>query len=191
LSNPYNAPNADLGQVADVDAQYDPSVFTLSGRIGRVRYLAYSFVTGIVGLFAIGILAGITAAISPKLMLVVVAVFGLLYMATGFIFARRRFNDMNYSGWFSLLMLIPFVSFFISLWLLFGPGDEQANDFGLPPSKNTTGVIIAAWSVPVLIAMIGVLAAIAMPAYQSYVERAQAAQIQSQPPASALPGSQY
>ena len=39
--NPYSAPDAELGQ--QTSETYSPSIFTAKGRIGRLRYLAYSY----------------------------------------------------------------------------------------------------------------------------------------------------
>ena len=46
-ANPYSAPDADLGGHAQ--ETYDPKFLAVSGRIGRLRYLAYSI--GITFLF--------------------------------------------------------------------------------------------------------------------------------------------
>ena len=73
---------------------------------------------------------------------------------------------------------VPLVQIVVGLWLLFGPGDEGANEYGPAPAKNTTGVLILAWSLPVLIVLGGILAAISIPAYKDYTDRARAAQMQ-------------
>jgi hypothetical protein len=70
-----------------------------------------------------------------------------------------------------LLALIPFVGL---IWL-FKSGTPGSNRFGAPPPPNTTGVKVLACIAPA-IAIIGILAAIAIPAYQDYVTRAQEAQ---------------
>jgi hypothetical protein len=41
MSNPYAAPDAVLSDVAE-DETYEPQIFSVNGRIGRLRYLAYS-----------------------------------------------------------------------------------------------------------------------------------------------------
>jgi len=79
---------------------------------------------------------------------------------------------MNKSGWFSCLMFVPIINIFICLWLLFGKGSEGENNFGVPACNNSTGVLIAAWFM-ILIPILGILAAITLPAYQDYVEKAQ------------------
>ncbi|HEY0064621.1 MAG TPA: DUF805 domain-containing protein [Telluria sp.] len=191
LSNPYNAPAADMSNMTDGASTYEPQVISLSGRIGRLRYLSYTFLAGLAALFAMAIVGGVASAISPKLGIAIIVLMYIPMVVIQFGYTRRRFNDMNRSGWFALLLFIPVVGFFVALWLMFGPGDESSNDFGLPPNKNSTGVIIGALVFPVfIVAMIGIMAAVAIPAYQQYLTRAQAAQMQTQEPASALPEAQ-
>lgn len=166
---------------------YMPKMFAVNGRIGRVRYIAYSVAAGLLMFPLMFVLLGgigfLAAAGSPTAgagagVLGIIAFYGLSF-AVSIILARRRFNDMNKTGWLSLLMLIPIVNFFVFLWLVFGPGDAQSNDFGPAPAPNTTGVIILAWSLPVLIIVIGIVAAIAIPAYTEYTVKARAAQMQN------------
>ena len=56
-------------------------------------------------------------------------------------------------------------------WLFKG-GTQGENNYGNPPPPNTTGVKILALLLPI-IALIGIAAAIALPAYQQYVNQAQ------------------
>ena len=182
VSNPYNAPGADLSRAGMGAETYDPKVLAIHGRIGRVRYLAYTVGLSLGLMIVAGIFGGIFAAIKPELAMVALIIYAPAF-AISFIMAIRRLNDMNHPGWWSLLILIPFVNFFFGLWLLFGPGDAQANNYGAPPSKNTSGVVAAACILPAIF-FIGILAAVAIPAYQSYVLKAQAARagLPSAPP---------
>ena len=86
----------------------------------------------------------------------------------------RRLNDMGKSGWMGLLMLIPLVNIIFAFWLLLGRGDEGANEYGPAPAPNSTGVIVLACLLPVIM-IIGILAAVSLPAYQDYTARARAA----------------
>ena len=70
-----------------------------------------------------------------------------------------------------LLNLVPLANLALYLVLLIMPGTQGANRFGDPPPPNSTGVIVLALVVPI-IAVIGLVAAIAIPAYQDYTERA-------------------
>jgi hypothetical protein len=78
---------------------------------------------------------------------------------------------MDWSGWTILLAIIPLVGL---IWL-FKAGSPGENRFGAPPPPNTTGVKVLGLIFP-LIAFIGIVAAIALPAYQTYVKRAQESQ---------------
>ena len=62
------------------------------------------------------------------------------------------------------------MNIFVGLWLLFAPGKKEHNNYGPHPVKNPIGIVILALIMPIV--MIGILAAVALPAYQDYVERA-------------------
>ena len=57
----------------------------------------------------------------------------------------------------------------------FIPGTSGSNRFGAPPPPNSTGVILLALILPIIF-VIGIVAAIAIPAYQDYATRARASQ---------------
>src|SRR4029079_6804195 len=93
-------------------------------------------------------------------------------LVLNFMFIIQRSHDMDMSGWFSILALIPFVG----LYWVFKSGTPGPNRFGPPPSPNTLGVKILAWILPG-IAAIGILAAISLPAYVNYQARVKAVQV--------------
>ncbi len=74
---------------------------------------------------------------------------------------------MDWSGWTVLLTLIPLVGL---IWV-FKRGSEGTNGYGAPPPPNTTGVKILGLLLPILF-VVGMLAAIAIPAYVEYTRRA-------------------
>lgn len=179
MSNPYSMPQADLAERAS-DETYMPKFFSLSGRIGRVRYLAYGFGAGLLMipvvalLGALGALMGGSKASAVGMIGVVLGY--LLYLVAIWSQVARRLNDMGKSGWMGLLMLVPLVNFIFALWLLFGRGDDGANEYGPAPAPNTTGVIVLAWILPIVM-IVGILAAVSIPAYKDYTDRARAAQM--------------
>ena len=165
--NPYSAPGAALddGQ----QALYEPKIFSFSGRIGRMRYLAYSFGLSFLVMFAVTFLTafmsaaggdGILGMISMAVM--IVAYVAVVLLSIGF--ARRRFNDLDRSGWWLLTFLIPVVNLLVSIYLLFFPGSDGPNKFGPAPVANSVGVLIAGWAVPAVF-ILGIVAAIAIPAF--------------------------
>ena len=158
--NPYQAPSA---AVADAGDQNQPvKVFSVSGRIGRARYMAYG--TGFYILF--GAIAGALALMGPVgEALTVVAWVALMVIA--FMLTIQRCHDFNMSGWLALLIVIPLAN----LIFLIIPGTDGPNRFGAPTPPNTVGVLILAWLLPAVM-VIGIVAAIALPAYQDYQKRA-------------------
>ncbi len=183
MNNPYTATTAMLSG-APTDDTYEPSLFSLQGRIGRLRYLAYSMAITLLLSVAIGIIAGIIAATgnnaSSGLSILMLAL-NIPMIIVGIILAKRRLHDLDHSGWLALLIVVPFLNILFILYLMFGAGTSQENRFGLPPSKNSTLVVVGALLLPA-IAVIGILAAIAIPAYQDYTIRANNAQIQQARP---------
>jgi len=162
-SNPYAAPRAEVSDFEAVQEYQEIRMWSASGRIGRLRYLAYS--TG--AWLLVGALAGVLAAVlDPSLAMVVAAVAYIAALVFGVLTAIQRSHDMDWSGWTVLLTIIPFVGL---IWL-FKPGSKGSNEYGAPPPPNTTGVKILGFVLPAVF-IIGVLAAIAIPAYVDYQKR--------------------
>lgn len=186
MTNPYSMPQSELTEPVGNDT-YLPKIFALNGRIGRVRYIAYTVGASLLMLPLMFLMMGgigvMAAAGSPEAGAGVGVVgllgFYALSFAVSFILARRRLHDLGKTGWLGLLMLIPVVNLFVFLWFVFGPGDAQSNTYGPAPAPNTTGVIVMAWALPVLVVVIGILAAIAIPAYAEYAAKANAAQLEN------------
>jgi uncharacterized membrane protein YhaH (DUF805 family) len=164
-ANPYSAPDAalDTGQ----DALYQPKIFSFKGRIGRMRYLAYSIGLNFLLMAAMIPLGGATAAMGgeAEMSMIGILVIGIFYIATfviSIMFAKRRLNDLNRSGWWFLLFLIPLVNLVLAIYILFFPGTDDDNNFGPAPVANSTGVLILGWMFPVLM-ILGIVAAVAIP----------------------------
>jgi uncharacterized membrane protein YhaH (DUF805 family) len=147
--NPYLPPGA---AVADVglgeEAGHQPiQLFSWRGRIGRARFIAYSvwgYLLTIVVLFVLGMVASMFG--NPLIGLVVGLVGVIPYaLLIGFASVQRS-HDMGWSGWSTLLMLIPFVGL---VWVIKG-GTPGRNPYGLPPPPNPLSVVIGAWLMLVL-----------------------------------------
>lgn len=166
-TNPYAAPQAAVRDIAADQEYQEIRMWSPSGRIGRLRYLAYSFGPALL----VGFLAGLLTPLGPTLVPVIALPAYLATMVFSILAAIKRAHDMDWSGWMVLLTLIPFVGL---IWV-FKSGTQGSNRFGAPPPPNTAGIKVAGIVLPVLF-IVGVMAAIAIPAYQDYVERAQGVQ---------------
>lgn len=212
IADPYASPNANLNRGEEEVAGPVP-VWSFTGRVGRLRYLAYTTAATLIFYAVIIFIGACTAALklSPILIMAVGAVGYLLFMVFGVSLAIRRAHDFNVSGWwiglmflvqvvggaafgflggglgtghFGIMQIIVGIAAFIAwifaivfaLMLLFRAGTRGSNHFGLAPPPNSTGVKVLAFGFPVMIMLVGILAAIALPAYQQYVKRAHAAE---------------
>ena len=190
MNNPYTAPTADIDDIETEDT-YEPRIFAVSGRIGRLRYVGYSWLAYFLLYLVLGILGVIAAVTIPAMMrnghggapalgFFALALIYTPILAVMFIYARRRLNDLDQSGWLSLLLIIPIIGFLFWLYLVFAPGTDGANRFGPAPSKQSNGAVWIILIVVVTIIVIGILAAVAIPAYQQYKAKAHAMQIEQQ-----------
>ena len=158
------------------------SALNADGRFGRLSYLGWNglllFVVMTLGILSAVLLPGFVPEPSQGMPLFPMLLLGIVYIAMiyfSFIFAIRRLHDLNKSGWLSLLMLIPLVNLGLAVYLTFAKGDDRSNQYG--PRRNTKGwEKVLAW-IYILIFPLAFLAAIALPAYQDYVTRAQQAQM--------------
>jgi uncharacterized membrane protein YhaH (DUF805 family) len=172
VSNIYSPPGADVSNIAVDDATYEPKLFSLTGRIGRLRMLAFSFGALVLFMVVGGILIGIGAALMGVVGAIILAVIVIVPLVVlSIAISVRRLNDLNHSGWWVLLSFVPFVSMLYGLYVLFAPGSKGSNDFGAAPSPNPTWVTVCALLLPVLFVG-GSFVAMSSTAYQSFLDRA-------------------
>ncbi|WP_339525682.1 DUF805 domain-containing protein [Pseudomonas sp. EA_35y_Pfl2_R111] len=165
-TTPYATPKAAVAETLPEFGEL--KAFTTDGRIGRLRYLAWSMVLMLACLPLFGIAGGFFAAseILGGLLMVVV---GIAVAVVGIMIGVQRLHDIGWSGWLLLITLVPIVGGVFSLLMFIIPGSTAANRFGPPPPPNSRAVKILAllW---VAIIVIAIVAAIALPAYMGYAD---------------------
>lgn len=168
--NPYRAPTADVDCDAHAGhgATQPVRVFSVSGRIGRVRYIGYTIgLTLLVGalLMAFALFAAVVMRVEAMALVSIlgwISIIGLQLMLT-----IQRCHDFDASGWAAVFVVIPLAA--LVYWFI--PGTDGPNRFGPPTPPNTKGAVALALVVP-LVFVIGVVAAVAIPAYQQFTHRA-------------------
>lgn len=143
--SPYAPPRAAVGESLPAFAPLKP--FSVEGRIGRLRYLAWSMVLSLVALPIVSVFAliglGLVSADSTTGLIIggLLAFFLFLAFAiVGILFSIQRLHDIGWSGWLWLLTLVPFVGSFFPLVIMVVPGNTGANRYGPPPPPNSTAV---------------------------------------------------
>lgn len=165
--NPYAAPRTNVSR-ADSDEEYgEIKVFSAQGRIGRVRYIGYTFGYTVLIALVIGVIGALLGGVSPGLAFAVGAAGYIAIVVLQILLTIQRSHDMNVTGWLCLISLIPLAA--LVFW--FVPGTRGANNYGPPPPPNTTGAVVLACILPIIM-IVGIVAAVAIPAYQDYVQRA-------------------
>lgn len=170
-NNPYQAPEVQLTTSSQEygEVQY----FSPNTRIGRLRYMAHSFVLGLASYAVLGGGAALAVMVSPLFWsLFAVGYLGLIVFSV--ILMIQRLHDLDKSGWFLLLMFVPLANLGLMIYMIFFRGTAGSNNFGLQPPPNKTVHWVLGLAAPILglVAMIGILAAVALPAYQQYIDNA-------------------
>lgn len=104
------------------------SYANIDGRIGCRQYWMFALYS-----ILVSIALQILVIIFPSL-----AVLGLLYSLAILVpsigLGVCRLHDINLSGWFFLIAVIPYIGFFALVFLFCIPSDKQANNYG-PEAK--------------------------------------------------------
>lgn len=83
-----------------------------------------------------------------------------LYIYFAVVITIRRLHDLNSSGWWTLLCLLPGVNILFGLYLLLGPGTTGSNRYG-PQRLSLVWEKILAWLM-IIFMLLGLFAVIAL-----------------------------
>ena len=156
-----------------------PSALSLSltGRIGRLRYLAYFCPTMLLSIFLM-LLAIRPGTVDKTSTIVLVIALGGLWMCMSLRLMALRMHDLNQSSkWLLALIFLPgvFIAFgkpqlagmfsilfwIAGLMLLLVPGTDGDNNYGSPPAANTLLVKVGA-GIYLFFIVLGVIGNISM-----------------------------
>ena len=117
--------------------EFFEQVFTTVGRLNRLRYIKYQVLftlfSAVIG-FALGFVGGFLSG-NPESLLVTVptGIWSLVVSVGGIMLSIRRLHDLDKSGWFLLLGLVPLVNVIFMLYMWLAPGTVGANRYGADP----------------------------------------------------------
>ena len=123
-------------------APLDPLGF--SGRIGRMRLLAWSLVLTLITWVAV-LPVALALKVSYTLGFTCALALILAYLITLVRISAQRLHDLNWSAWLLLLHLVPVATFILSTIMILTPGTPGHNQYGPPPPPNSTAVKVLAW----------------------------------------------
>jgi len=152
------------------------NIYGFKGRIGRLRYAAWLTVLIFIAVLATALLFMLFRLIANNHIYSLLRhydkeftyhaaiydiVFYLAYCLVFFLpglavllfigfFSTKRLHDLGFSGWFSLLLLLPGFNLLLMALLLIMPANNGRNRYGLPPPPNSLMVywLGILWLVP-------------------------------------------
>ncbi len=190
------APPRSAGGEASSGGTVDPApLLSLSfeGRMGRLSYFNAGALAW-VGIALIGIMAAVLLPMfRSMLVLIPVGIVGVVFGLWSLRVTATRLHDFNFSGWWGLLTLIPYLGFVATLVLLAVPGTDDDNDYGEKPRQGNGLVAVVILIVSVIAVL--AIARVAMSSYDQYSERAARRAVAQQPagadPAALQRAAQY
>ncbi len=137
--SPYSPPRAAVGEALPEFSEL--KVFSIQGRIGRLRFLAWTLVSllvaaAVAGVIAISLFAGEHFMLGGLFGMIAV----LVYLYVNITISVQRLHDLGWSGWLWLLNLVPLVGSVFPILIMVMPGNTGANRYGAPPPPNSTAV---------------------------------------------------
>ena len=102
-------------------------IFAIEGRLNRWRYFTKSLKM-LALMFVGGIFSKIISVVGT--IIIFIASIGCILLSI------RRLHDLDKSGFYLLLTVIPFVDFILGIYLLFAKGTEGDNQYGEDPLIN-------------------------------------------------------
>lgn len=123
---------------ADKEAVFKELFFTSAGRLNRKSYIYRSLFLSLVLCIVQGVLTFATNTIDALELLFAVVAFGfsLFSFVSNIMMDVRRLHDLDLSGWWMLLMLVPLVNIFFALYMLFFKGTDGPNQYGDDPLQS-------------------------------------------------------
>lgn len=105
------------------------------GRIGRKHFILSVVILYVTLLSSIGLMTLFEETIIFEITIFVIVWILFTLTITLFLISLfiRRLHDLGHSGWMFLTLLIPIINIIVFFSLIFSPGKEGVNTFGVSP----------------------------------------------------------
>ncbi|NRA73828.1 MAG: DUF805 domain-containing protein [Rickettsiales bacterium] len=110
------------------------NVWKLPSRINRIKYFVIKNIYLLLSIPILKCLGLYTKSYLISIFLYVI-IFFIFYLLVYLPLMIKRLHDCNLSGWWILVVFIPFVGIILFLVVLFMPGTKKSNRFGAVPKK--------------------------------------------------------
>ena len=113
------------------------NIFTVEGRLNRLRYFKYTLLVsvafGVLEIVLVWLAARLTGNSEGFLITLVYTLSSIPMFIGNAMVTVRRCHDLNMSGGFVLLCIIPLVNVLFGIYLLFARGTVGWNKYGADP----------------------------------------------------------
>jgi uncharacterized membrane protein YhaH (DUF805 family) len=122
---------------------------SFEGRSSRAAF-NYQILVNILIVLLFGFIAGFSMAatgmeatdkVAENISNYIVTIYGLIVLLPMLGLSIRRLHDMNLSGWFVILTLLPGVNFVYLIFLMVNRGTFGTNNYGEDPTDTPLGTI--------------------------------------------------
>jgi len=113
--------------------------FVFKGRARRKEYWMFALITFLIAL-ATNVLDLLNGWMLTPAIGILSAIFSLLVFIPNISVSVRRMNDLGYSGWWVLIILIPILGPLLLLMMFCYDGEDTQNRFGPNPKDTLKGV---------------------------------------------------
>ena len=112
-------------------------IFTAEGRLNRLRYLKYMIILALVAGISTFVLSSMatffTGDPDSAVVKLITLAWALIAGAGNVMLAIRRIHDLGKSGYFALILFVPFIGIIFSIALFCLPGQVGWNQYGEDP----------------------------------------------------------
>ena len=115
-------------------------IYTTEGRLNRFRYLKYMITLALIAGVSTFVMSSMATFLTGNptgfLVNAITAIWGLVAGVGNVMLMIRRLHDLNKSGWFALIAIIPLIGAIFSIYLFFAPGQVGWNRYGADPLQD-------------------------------------------------------